>query len=83
VRLPDDVGGWPTYASIPALLDADHDGMPDAWERRHGFDPYNPADGPADADKDGYTNLEEYLNGTDPRVFVDYTDPANNVNTLR
>ncbi|BET68890.1 polysaccharide lyase [Opitutales bacterium ASA1] len=83
VRVPDDVGGWPAYESIPALLDADHDGMPDAWERRHGFDPYNPADGPADADKDGYTNLEEYLNGTDPRVFVDYTDPANNVNTLR
>ena len=25
----------------------------------------------ADGNEDGYTNLEEYLNGTDPTVFVD------------
>ena len=33
---------------------------------------------PQDKDKDGYTNVEEYLNGTDPTVFVDYTKPENN-----
>ena len=43
---------------------------------------HNPADGIADPDRDGYTTLEEFLNGTDPRAFVDYTDPDNNVNTL-
>ena len=33
-------------------------------------------------DGDGYTNVEEYLNGTDPTEFVDYTKPENNTNTL-
>ncbi len=28
---------------------------------RYIFNPYNPADGTADKDGDGYTNLEEYL----------------------
>jgi hypothetical protein len=27
---------------------------------------------PGDKDKDGYTNLEEYLNNTDPNKYVDY-----------
>ena len=36
-----------------------------------------------DADRDGYTNVEEYLNGTDPTAFVDYTKSENNVNTLK
>jgi len=40
--------------------------MPDAWEKQHGFDPDDPADRNADADADGYTNLEEYLNSTKP-----------------
>ena len=35
-----------------------------------------------DKDGDGYTNIEEYLNGTDPTEFVDYTKRENNVNTL-
>lgn len=56
------VGGWPELRSAPAPIDSDHDGMPDDWERKHGLDPNNPADGASDADGDGYTNLEEYLN---------------------
>lgn len=35
-----------------------------------------------DLNGSGYTNIEEYLNGTDPPVFVDYTKRENNVNTL-
>lgn len=62
-----DVGGWPVLASGPAPADADGDGMPDAWEREHGFAPNSAADGSQDADNDGYTNVEEYLNGTRPR----------------
>ncbi|MBN1671356.1 MAG: hypothetical protein JXR37_10000 [Kiritimatiellae bacterium] len=46
--------------------DADRDGMDDRWERRHGLNPADPADGPRDPDGDGYTNVEEYLNQTDP-----------------
>ena len=54
------------------------DGMPDDWERTHKLDPNDASDGPADADKDGYTNVEEYLYRTDPHTFVDYTKPENN-----
>ncbi len=61
---PSQVGGWITPASGTPCADTDHDGMPDAWEAKYGLNPSNPADGVADADGDGYTNLEEYLNGT-------------------
>jgi pectate lyase len=65
---PSQVGGWPTLAAGTPSTDSDHDGMPDAWETAHHLDPQNPADGALDADGDGYTNLEEYLNGADPEV---------------
>lgn len=60
----DDVGGWDAYPEVrrPAGWDTDGDGMPDAWENAHGFDAANAADGAADRDGDGYTNLEVYLN---------------------
>jgi len=61
-----DVGGWPDLRSLPAPIDTDQDGMPDAWERQHGLDPMNPADGARDARGDGYTNLERYLNSLVP-----------------
>lgn len=60
------VGGWPELNSTVAPTDSDADGIPDLWERRHGLNPHDPADGSADKDKDGYTNLEEYLNDTKP-----------------
>ncbi|MBN1868448.1 pectate lyase [Candidatus Sumerlaeota bacterium] len=78
----DDVGGWPELQEVDPLPDTDHDGMDDDYERRHGFDPDDPADGAQDKDGDGYTNLEELMNRTDPDEFVDYTNPANNVNSL-
>jgi hypothetical protein len=62
----DDVRGWPPLASGRVPRDADRDGMPDQWERRHGLSSSNPEDRNADHDLDGYTNLEEYLNGTLP-----------------
>ncbi len=63
-----EVGGWPELKSALAPTDADDDGLPDEWERQHGFNPVAAADGVQDADGDGYTNLEEYLNTTDPKV---------------
>ena len=62
ISRPAEVGGWPDLASGIAPTDADHDGMPDDWERTHGLDPDDPADRNGDRDRDGYTNLEEYLN---------------------
>lgn len=56
-----DVGGWPKYRSEKPPLDSDDDGMPDEWERKNGLNPAV-ADDKGDADGDGYTNLEEYLN---------------------
>jgi hypothetical protein len=58
------VGGWDPYPSVvrPAGFDTDEDGMPDAWERKVNLNPMDPADGNEDRNKDGFTNLEEYLN---------------------
>lgn len=58
-----DVGGWPELKSAASPGDADRDGLPDDWERRHGLDPSNSSDG-VDRDFDGYTNLEKFLNRT-------------------
>ncbi|HVE87085.1 MAG TPA: hypothetical protein VND93_29725 [Myxococcales bacterium] len=57
----EEVGGFPVLAPGTAPPDRDHDGMPDAWESSRGLDPDDAADGPADPDGDGYTNLEDYL----------------------
>lgn len=63
---PGDVGGWPNLRPASAPPDSDGDGIPDAWERKWGFDPEDPADGNRDADSDGYTNVEEFLNASAP-----------------
>jgi hypothetical protein len=61
----DDVGGWDDYPEVhrPADWDEDNDGMPSNWEKEHGLDPKDPADAAQDSNQDGYTNLEDYLNG--------------------
>jgi hypothetical protein len=63
---PSEVGGWPELAAGTPPADSDHDGMPDDWERLYCLDPGDSSDGPLDADGDQYTNIEEYLNGTEP-----------------
>jgi hypothetical protein len=40
--------------------------MPDAWENLFGLKRADASDGRLDPDRDGYTNLEEFLNGTSP-----------------
>lgn len=58
---PSEVGGWPVLKSTAAPVDADKDGMPDAWETSKGLNPTNAADRNLDRDLDGFTELEEYL----------------------
>ncbi|WP_236049765.1 polysaccharide lyase family 1 protein [Hymenobacter negativus] len=57
---PSQVGGYPTYAGKP-YTDTDKDGMPDDYEKKNGLDPKSAADGGAIA-KNGYANIENYLN---------------------
>lgn len=66
INSQQEVGGWPELKSARAPRDSDGDGMPDEWERRYGLNPTNPADANLDKDHDGYTNIEEYLNATNP-----------------
>jgi hypothetical protein len=61
IDTPEEVGGYPAYQSGTPAVDSDRDGMPDEWERALKLDPASAADAVADADRDGYTNLEEYL----------------------
>ena len=58
---PSQVGGYPTYAGKP-YADADQDGMPDDYEKKNGLNPKSAADAGAIA-KNGYANIENYLNG--------------------
>jgi hypothetical protein len=63
---PSQVGGYLTIPAAGACADSDHDGMPNTWESAHGFDPNYSADAYLDQDGDGYSNIEEFLNGTAP-----------------
>jgi len=46
--------------------DMDDDGMPDSWEKEHGFSNLNAADALLDLDGDGLTNIIEFQLGTTP-----------------
>lgn len=54
------VGGYPDYKGS-AYVDKDNDGIPDAWEIKHGLNPEDSHDS-AKMAKNGYSNIENYLN---------------------
>ena len=56
-----------------AIPDGDDDGIPDDWEVLH-FSDKTTANGKSDYDRDGYTDLQEYLNWANNE-----TDPAGGV----
>lgn len=65
----NEVGGWDPYPMQRRLpdWDRDRDGMADEWETARNLDPKNAEDRNGDADNNGYTNLEEYLNSLCPQ----------------
>lgn len=72
-----DQGGWPNFASATraADWDTDHDGLPNWWEKAFGLNENSKAgdfsDANADADKDGFTQLDNYLDWmAQPHYFV-------------
>jgi len=76
---PAQVGGYPKYQGTP-YVDTDHDGLPDDWETAHGLNPKDPSDAIADLNGDGYTNIEDFINGLDPRApKTDWANLKNNI----
>ena len=79
VTNPSEVGGYPEYKGTP-YADSDHDGLPDAWETAHGLNPHDATDATGDLNGDGYTNIEDFINGLDPRApKTNWADLKNNV----
>lgn len=62
VNTPAEAGGLGANPPVAAAVDTDKDGMPDWFEERYGLNPLV-KDNNGDQDADGYTNIEEYING--------------------
>jgi hypothetical protein len=65
----------PTAAAANAAnaYDSDNDGLPDSWELQYFSAINDPQSAPnADPDGDGFTNLQEYLAGTNPTNATSY-----------
>lgn len=77
----EQVGGYPKYSGKP-YLDTDKDGMPDVYEEKYGLNPNDASDANGDLNQDGYTNIEGYINGINPKETVDWKDLSNNKETL-
>ncbi len=63
--LPLLAGEFRSDMNFVMPVDMDHDGMSDTWEADYGLDTTRD-DSSEDPDGDGYTNIEEYLLGTNP-----------------
>lgn len=65
------------------VVDADLDGMPDDYEKKHQLNPALADDAEGDLDSDGFTNYEEFLAGTNPSDLKDSPDAASKLRLVR
>ncbi|MDF9801089.1 pectate lyase [Catalinimonas alkaloidigena] len=65
VNSKDHLLEWPILREGIPFIDSDGDGMPDHWEESFGLNKFED-DSFSDNDDDGYVNIEEYLNKTNP-----------------
>jgi hypothetical protein len=68
----DGAAPTPGRANSEELRDTDGDGMPDVWEDLNGFDKNNAADAALNFDGDRFTNLQEFIAGTNPKDANSY-----------
>jgi hypothetical protein len=76
------VGGYPDYKGEP-IPDLGADGIPLSWKVTYHLDTNDMSLAQADLMGDGYTIMDKYLDGLDPREKIDWSNPQNNVNTLK
>lgn len=62
------INAWPTLGQRAPAADNDHDGMADEWELQRGLNPALATDRNGIA-PNGYTNLENFLNGDSTVAF--------------
>ena len=79
---PRQMGGYPEYKAWEPYIDTDADGMPDEWEKQYGLNPNDASDANGDCNGDGYTNIEKYINGINPKTKTDWRNLNNNYDTL-
>jgi hypothetical protein len=60
------ITAWPYLQTAMPVLDADKDGMPDAWEIKNGLNPNNKNDNTLTTLHKFYTNIEMYINSIVP-----------------
>jgi len=85
----DDLGtasDYPGGTYVTVELDSDSDGIPDWWMMEHFGHPTGESSDHSlagdDADGDGISNLQEYLNGTDPTDYYNGNTPRLQVVSL-
>lgn len=63
ISTTNNVLGWANIERVQAPIDPGNH-----WQNTYGVDLFLPEEANADLNGNGYTNLEEFLNGTDPQV---------------
>ena len=56
---------WSTTLTVLVIVDSDNDSIPDNYELLRGLDPLNASDADFDLDNDSYSNIIEYLFGSE------------------